>query len=186
MNRISPLMFAVAGIIGCFGLATSIPVVLGQSLILPQPDDLAPGNVETTRRIVVTSMKGPSAEVQQLIQKWRETDAKDSTARKSLEQELIKQLAAQFDQHQQERERQIAELQKRLDQLRDIQTRRSANKEEIVARHAQNLLFDAEGMGWGGEGRGWNGEGADPNIVTEDILLHNDSQFRATNSLLRN
>lgn len=167
MNRVSPLIFAVAGIIGCFGLATSIPVVLGQSLILARPDvRTAPADVETTRRVVLT-MKGPSGEIQQLIQKWRETDAKDSTARKSLEQELIKQLAAQFDQHQQERERQIAELQKRLDQLRDIQTRRSANKEEIVARHAQNLLFDAEGMGWGGEG-------TDPNVVSEDILWHKD------------
>lgn len=167
MNRNSIRFLSLMGLAGCVGLATWLPSVFGQTLTI-QPAIGTPKPIQTTeRRIIVHTVDAPSDAIHQLVDKWRQTAENDTTARETIERELKTVLTAKFDEHQQERERQIEELQKRLDRLRQIQSRRASNKDDIIERHQQHLLLDAAGMGWGNEGR-------EPGIVTEDFRAQSD------------
>ena len=61
-------------------------------------------------------------------------------------------LAEQFDAAQTEREGALAALEAKVKRLRSLHDKRAAAKAEIVARRADTLLREADGLGWGAPG----------------------------------
>ena len=83
-----------------------------------------------------------------LVREYSSTD--DSSKRRELEAELKKTVTAQFSIKQQIREKELADLEAQLERLRDRHQRRMDEKDGIVADRVQQLLREAEGLGWGG------------------------------------
>jgi len=75
-----------------------------------------------------------------------QTEAK---MREDLRIELSELLGQQFDARQQRRELEIKQIEERVKKLREALEKRSAAKEKIIERRLNDLLTDAEGLGWG-------------------------------------
>jgi hypothetical protein len=76
-------------------------------------------------------------------------DAKDESARAAARDKLAKVLSQQFDQRQKRREEEIAQIEARVQKLRETLRKRAEAKERIVSSRLDQLLRDAEGLGWG-------------------------------------
>lgn len=73
----------------------------------------------------------------------------ESKMREDLRIELSELLGQQFDARQQRRELEIKQIEERVKKLREALEKRSAAKEKIIERRLNDLLTDAEGLGWG-------------------------------------
>ena len=82
----------------------------------------------------------------QLAQKYAkaENDDEKATIRKSLTQVLEKQFDAQLKAQQQE----LEDLEKQVAKLKKLLSRRKEAKETIVERRLEQLVQEAEGLGW--------------------------------------
>ena len=85
----------------------------------------------------------------------------DDAAKPELRQRLDALLAEHFDAAQTEREEALAALETKVKRLRSLHDKRAAAKAEIVARRADTLLREADGLGWGAPG-GDDGPGGAP------------------------
>ncbi|MGQ0633078.1 MAG: hypothetical protein ACT4QC_00560 [Planctomycetaceae bacterium] len=86
-------------------------------------------------------------QVEQAIEQYAaaETDEARATARVSVK-DLLEQ---QFSLRQEQRMRQIAEMEGRVRKMRDTLRRRAGEKEQLIDREWNELLSNAEGLGWG-------------------------------------
>ncbi len=75
--------------------------------------------------------------------------ATDSTERERLTNEIGKTVASQFDVRQRLREKELQQLADQLERLRNIHRQRAEQKDRIVKDHVEQLLRDADGLGWG-------------------------------------
>ena len=75
--------------------------------------------------------------------------AENSQQREQLRGDLQKLVGEQFDLRQQVRQKELEQLEAQVRRLRTIHTRRQDEKESIVKDRVQQLLRDAEGLGWG-------------------------------------
>lgn len=91
--------------------------------------------------------------IRRVLANWERVE--DAGARDRAKQRLRGLLDEQFELRQEGRSRELKELEERVAALRELHEKRAAAKEEIVARRLDQLLLDAEGLGWGppGEGR---------------------------------
>ena len=80
--------------------------------------------------------------------------AKDGTDRDKLRTQLRDVLDKQFAVHHQRREEELAKLEARVRSLREILTKRSEQRQTIVDRRLEQLIRDAEGLGWSGPSTG--------------------------------
>jgi hypothetical protein len=96
---------------------------------------------------------------QRFVQSTRELIAKyqritDSGEREMLRDQLNDVLVKHFEVRQQMRVRELEELEAQVERLRELHDRREQEKVQIVRDHLQQLLRDAEGLGWGASGGG--------------------------------
>lgn len=82
-----------------------------------------------------------------LIAKYQETT--DPDQRETVREELNDVLTKHFDVRQQIRARELEELEAQVRRLRELHDRREEEKDQIVRDRLQQLLRDAEGLGWG-------------------------------------
>jgi hypothetical protein len=90
---------------------------------------------------------------------------------KRLKAELRDALAKQFDVQRQQRELELARVQERIDKVREQLKKRHEARETIVDRRLDQLINDAEGLGWTAPA------GASPRAPGSD-LFRNDFQNR--------
>jgi hypothetical protein len=57
-------------------------------------------------------------------------------------------LAKQFDQHVQQQQKELENLEKQIASLRTVLRKRQDSKTAIVDRRVDQLLLEADGMGW--------------------------------------
>jgi flagellar motility protein MotE (MotC chaperone) len=74
--------------------------------------------------------------------------------REKLKDELSKVLSQQFDTQQQRRKDEIERIEAQLKKLRELMRKREDSKREIVNRRLDQMLQDAEGLGWTATGPG--------------------------------
>jgi hypothetical protein len=74
--------------------------------------------------------------------------AKDEDIRDDLRKKLSRALEGQFDLRQKRHEAEIAELEAQVKRLRDLVQKRQENRREIVSKRLDQLLRDAQGLGW--------------------------------------
>jgi uncharacterized protein YlxW (UPF0749 family) len=70
--------------------------------------------------------------------------------KKALREKLTDALGQQFDQHVQQQQREIKELEKQLASLKALLKKRVGAKTAIVERRLEQLVQAAEGLGWNG------------------------------------
>jgi hypothetical protein len=105
-----------------------------------------------------------SAEIQQLAMVLR--DANEETRMKAGEK-LNGKVAEQFDVRQRMRERQLAALEEQVQRLRKTHNERGMQRDRIVNDRVQQLVREAQGLGWGDVGDGdafkygWSADAAD-------------------------
>jgi len=72
----------------------------------------------------------------------------DETEREAIKVYLTKALERQFDVQQQRRMKELAEIEGRVQKLRDVITKRNQAKQSIVSKRCDQLLSELDGMGW--------------------------------------
>jgi len=85
----------------------------------------------------------------EILAKYQGTE--DSAQREKLRGDLQKIVSEQFDLRQQVRQKELEQLEAQVRRLRAIHGRRQEEKEAIVKDRVQQLLRDAEGLGWGAD-----------------------------------
>jgi hypothetical protein len=83
--------------------------------------------------------------------------AENTGDRDQLRTELRELLGKQFDIQRQRREQEIAQIEERVRKLRDQLKKRSDNRQKIVDNRIDQILNDADGLGWNGPDGGGGG-----------------------------
>jgi hypothetical protein len=89
-------------------------------------------------------------QTQQLVQRWK--DSKDAAEREKLETELRGRLKLEFTARLASHYQEIKELEEKVRQLRERLALRKKKQDEIVEHRLQQILREAQGLGWGSEG----------------------------------
>jgi hypothetical protein len=89
-------------------------------------------------------------QTQQLVQRWK--DSKDAAEREKLETGLREALKLEFTARLASHYKEIKELEEKVRQLRERLALRKEKQDEIVEHRLQQILREAQGLGWGSEG----------------------------------
>jgi phosphomevalonate kinase len=85
-------------------------------------------------------------EPQQLAQQF--VNAANDDDKRDIRKKLSEALSRQFDSHIKEQKSELQELEKKIADLRALLNKRQEAKASIVERRIEQLLQDAEGLGW--------------------------------------
>jgi hypothetical protein len=75
-------------------------------------------------------------------------EAKSDSEKDKLKDQLNKVLESQFDLRQKRHADEISALEARVKKLRNLLDRRQENRREIVAKRLEQILSEAQGLGW--------------------------------------
>jgi small-conductance mechanosensitive channel len=89
---------------------------------------------------------------QQLIEQYGA--ATDDADRARLKEQLAQTLERQFESQQKLRELEVSRIETRLKTLRDLIAKRNESKRSIIGKRLDQLIGDAEGLGWNSPGAG--------------------------------
>ncbi len=88
----------------------------------------------------------PRNEASQFAQRYVKAEKEED--KRDLRKKMDDVLSKQFDQHMQQQTNELKELEKQIDQLKATLRKRQEAKETIVRRRAEQLINEAEGLGW--------------------------------------
>ncbi len=108
-----------------------------------QPDD---GQVLAAYPVTKDPDKLLARRTEELARKLGEV--KSESEKSEIKTELAAALEKQFDLRQKRHHDEIAELEAKVKQLKDLVEKRQENRREIVAKRLDQILRDAEGLGW--------------------------------------
>jgi flagellar motility protein MotE (MotC chaperone) len=137
--RISIVVVVVAGAAACAMVFAQRPAApTGPS----GPAYFTPGPGGYT----VTTMPPGGAADAQLAKEYVKAEKED--AKKEIRKKLAESLANQFDQHVANQQKELDDLEKQIATLKDLLKKRAAAKNDIVERRLEQLIRNAEGLGW--------------------------------------
>lgn len=85
-------------------------------------------------------------QVTQFMQQYANSTKEEE--KKEIRKKLGEALSKQFDQHAQQQQKELEDLEKQVATLRTVLKKRMDAKSAIVERRTEQLLLDAEGLGW--------------------------------------
>jgi hypothetical protein len=88
----------------------------------------------------------PEAQAAQLAQQYVKAEKEDQ--KKDIRKKLVDVLSQEFDHHSQQQQKELEELEKQIASLRAVLKKRVDAKATIVERRVEQLVQDAEGLGW--------------------------------------
>ena len=94
----------------------------------------------------------PAVEADQTLRQWKA--ATSESEREQIKAKLRAVLEQEFQQRLEQHEQEIQRLEEKVQQLRDQLEKRRAKQEEIVGFRLEQLLREAQGLGWGTEATG--------------------------------
>jgi hypothetical protein len=100
----------------------------------------------------MTPAKFDPRQAHKLIESWK--NSKNEGERDNIEQSLRKLLTVEFSTRLEAHEEEVKQLEEKVRQLRARINLRREKQNEIVENRLQQLLRDAQGLGWGSEGIG--------------------------------
>jgi succinate dehydrogenase/fumarate reductase flavoprotein subunit len=74
--------------------------------------------------------------------------AEKESEKREIRQKMTDLLNEQFDEHMQQQQKELEDLEKQISELRAVLKKRSAAKAAIVDRRIEQMIQDADGMGW--------------------------------------
>jgi hypothetical protein len=140
----------------------AILIVLSFGMFAPvasaQPGPADQPAIEATYGELPYAMGGQPTQVhqidprqtQKLIERWK--NSKESDEREKLQTELRGQLKREFAARLAVHEREIKQLEEKVRQLRERLALRREKQDEIVDHRLQQILREAQGLGWGSDG----------------------------------
>jgi hypothetical protein len=93
---------------------------------------------------------GNPRQTRKLIDRWKAS--KDGSERANIEKSLREGLKVEFSRRLAAHENEIKQLEEKVRQLRERLDLRREKQDEIVDNRLQQLLRDAQGLGWGADG----------------------------------
>jgi hypothetical protein len=112
----------------------------------------ASGQPDEEMQKLMQSENELSHESNELMGKYTSID--DETERNQLKTSLREVLGKQFDAQRQRRELELKRVEERLSKLREQLNKRNNARETIVNRRLEQLISEADGLGWGAPGTG--------------------------------
>lgn len=121
----------------------------------PQPEVTFPAaamrpaqaGVRNVSFYTISPDSGPSAvEAQQLARRYAQE--KGESGREQIKSQLTELLKEQFDARQKRHQEEIKELEDQIKKLKDQIEKRQENRQEIIARRLDQMLREAQGLGW--------------------------------------
>ena len=94
------------------------------------------------------------AEAASLAKQYANTDKENESKRLAVRKQLLQLLTQQFDEHAQQQKKELAALEAEIARLNAQLNKRLAAKEKIIERRFDQLVEEAEGLGWSSPGRG--------------------------------
>jgi hypothetical protein len=86
-----------------------------------------------------------------LVKKYAKAETGDE--KQDLHRQIAEALSRQFDEHMKLQEKELKELEKQVSSLKAVIKKRLDAKSSIVDRRVEQLVLDAEGLGWGTPGK---------------------------------
>ena len=86
----------------------------------------------------------------QLAQRYVKADSEEK--KREIRKELADVLSQQFDLHIKQQQKEVDELEKQIARLKSVLRKRLDAKNTIVERRVEQLVQDAEGLGWNAPG----------------------------------
>jgi hypothetical protein len=109
------------------------------------------------------SSAGPSNPYQEAGQLAKQyVDSKKEDEKREIRKKLTDVLTQQFDQQIQEQQKELEDLEKQIASLKAVLTKRKEAKSTIVERRIEQLIQDAEGLGWNAPGSSGGGRVGPP------------------------
>jgi hypothetical protein len=123
---------------------TGPPTTAPAPVFTPAPNMFPPGYSYSFGIYQNTSESSQLA--QQYVKATKEEEKRD------IRKKLTDVLAKQFDQHVQKQQKELEDLEKQIADLRALVKKRQGAKEKIVERRIDQLVQEAEGLGWNAPG----------------------------------
>jgi hypothetical protein len=86
----------------------------------------------------------------ELAQKYVKSEKESE--KKEIRQKLTETLNQMFDEHMEQQQKELEDLEKQIAELRTVMKKRAGAKATIVDRRIEQMIQDAEGLGWNAPG----------------------------------
>jgi len=135
--RTAALMFLMTGIL--LISSGSAPFAIGQSPEYPRTPGMDPNVFGRSNRAASTSA--------QLAKQYAKATKEEE--KKDVKKQLSDTLNKEFDQLAQSQQAELDQLEKQVAELKAVLKKRKDSKDTIVERRLEELILNAEGLGWG-------------------------------------
>jgi hypothetical protein len=150
-------VFALSLVLGLFTLVAAWPALGQPSVTTPVPaGGLAPvspfgqwvgGKPQDPEMAKIHEAEASAhREVQSLMREYKATE--DADKRDKIKTKLSAALAKQFDAQQKRRDLELTRVETQLKKLRELMKKRGEERKTIIERRVDQLVRDAEGLGW--------------------------------------
>jgi hypothetical protein len=136
---------ALVGLLAC-AAAFGQPQPQGGILRVDAP------NPQYELRVLTGNPYELQAESAQLAKRY--VDSKKEGEKDEIRKKLEDAVNKQFDQHMEQQQKELQELEKQIEHLRSVLQKRQDQKSSIVRRRIDQLIHEAEGLGWNAPGGG--------------------------------
>jgi hypothetical protein len=151
-------MIVLATLVGAFALSLEHPLAGQQQVVPIGPFKEAPLGQSNGFRIdpetekLLTEEARLDDEVRGLVGEYSRTQ--DEGKRTAIKGKLSPLLDKQFDLQQKRRDLELAELEAQIKKVRDLMKKRADARPTIVEKRLDQILRDADGLGWAQPGSG--------------------------------
>lgn len=142
MSAVRTLILACAALGGLSWVAVSE----GQQPAPPAPRTEPGANDLRAWPMVFGTRQDSSHQAAQLAQQYVKATKEDE--KKEIRKKLTDLLSQQFDQRLQQQQKEVDDLEKQIAALKEVLKKRTAAKTTIVERRIDQLVQEAEGLGW--------------------------------------
>lgn len=126
------------------------PSINPNAVFKPGVGDVPGWGMESAGGMGVNPATRQQLELKHLLERHAALGESGQSAEQQQVREKIHALLTRlFEQRQARRAAEIAEIEKRLAKLKDLHKKRDVLKKSIIANRLQQMLEDAEGLGWG-------------------------------------
>jgi hypothetical protein len=141
------VLLGIGAITGAVVFAQAPTAQPGLSPVPMQPNHAPPGyvieSVGQNGRVYWMNTQDQSA---QLVHDYVKAEKDDE--KKEIRKKLADALSKQFDAHMEQQQKELTALEKQIADLRAILKKRQDAKTDIIDRRMDQLIRDAEGLGW--------------------------------------
>jgi hypothetical protein len=142
---------------GCLAVAMVAAVGWAQPPAGLEPADSLAGPRYGATIAIAPGEVNSSAAVSQLAQQFAKATKEDD--KKEIRKKLTEALGAQFDQRAEQQKKELDDLEKQVAALKALMKKRHDARDAIIERRLDQVLQEAEGLGWGGPQRRGNDGG---------------------------